>query len=173
MESSVGNGGSTGTVSSLLLRKMSSRSELSVETLADSSSGECPTGVGSSLVLDGSVVGLEAGASPGGSRADILIDGSGGRGHTGRVESEGALVLGLSPVSEGGDTVINILVFSVPLSGHLDKVVEVPHPHPSLDGGLEHSSLGPDKVVEKGHHEFGIIGSQVDQLVLGRSGNCQ
>ena len=52
-------------------------------------------------------------------------------------------------------------------------LVEVLHPHSSLGGGLEHSSLGPHKVVEKGDHEFGIIGSQVDQLVLGRSGNSQ
>jgi len=168
METSVSNGGATGTVGSLLLRKMSSRSELSVESLAHGGSGESPTGVGSSLVLDGSVVGLEAGASPTGSRTVIIINrGRGrGRGHASRVKSEGSLVLGLSPVSEGGDTVINILILSVPLGGHLDKVVEVPHPHSSLGGGLKDSSLGPDKVVEQGDHQFGIIGSQVDQLVL-------
>ena len=50
MESSVGNGGATGTVGGFLLRKVSSRSELSVESLTHSGSGESPTGVGSSLV---------------------------------------------------------------------------------------------------------------------------
>lgn len=73
MESTPGDGRSTGTVSSLLLRKVSSRSELSVESLTDGGSGESPTGVGPSLVLDGSEVGFEAGASVSGSSNDLIF----------------------------------------------------------------------------------------------------
>ena len=51
--------------------------------------------------------------------------------------------------------------------------VEVLHPESSLGGGLEDPSLGPDKVVVESDHEFGIIGGEVNQLVLGRSGNSQ